>query len=136
MTDEYNEEVEHIVKCNGCLSRDIINDHDKGEIYCGACGLVLQDEMLEESHHGRERGGDITSTQTHERNKESYTLGSVIGDRNVDFDQSIEAGLSPDNVILVEYGFGYYPEDMSNFKQTVRVEKPEDLLEAIGKIDS
>tara|TARA_Y100000034_G_C6882659_1_gene404727 strand:+ start:1392 stop:2039 length:648 start_codon:yes stop_codon:yes gene_type:complete len=60
----------------------------------------------------------------------------MIGDRNVDFDQSIEAGLSPDNVILVDYGFGYYPEDMSNFKQTVRVEKPEDLLEAIGKIDS
>ena len=49
MTNEYNEEVEHIVKCNECLSRDIINDHDKGEIYCGACGLVLQDEMLEES---------------------------------------------------------------------------------------
>ena len=84
MKDEYNEQVEHIVKCNECLSRNLKNDTNKGEIYCGDCGLVLQDEMLEETHHGKERGGDFNSQRTHEATKQSYTLGSVVGHRNID----------------------------------------------------
>ena len=53
MNDEYKEEIEHIVKCWECNSRDIKQDYDRGEIFCQDCGLVLDDEMLEERHHGR-----------------------------------------------------------------------------------
>ena len=90
MTETWDEEVEHITKCTECQSRDIHRDETKGEIYCRDCGLVLADEMLEESSHGRTRSGDYLAERTHEANKVSYTLGSVIGTRNVDgsFDRS------------------------------------------------
>lgn len=84
MKDEYNEEVEHIVKCTECLSRNLITDYTKGELYCGDCGLVLDDEMMEETHHGKERGGDFDSKRTHEASKASYALGSIVGTRSVD----------------------------------------------------
>ena len=88
--DKHEIEVEDIVKCFECLSRNLVNDHNKGEIYCGDCGLVLADEMLEESHHGKETAGDLNSARTHDTVKESYTLGSVVGTRNIDgsFDRS------------------------------------------------
>ena len=88
--DEYIEEVEHIVKCIECNSRDITTDYDRGEIFCQDCGLVLDDEMLEETSHGREKAGDRTSERTHERQKVSYVLGAKVGNRMVDgsFDRS------------------------------------------------
>ena len=67
MNDEYKEEIEHIVKCWECNSRDIKQDYDRGEIFCQDCGLVLDDEMLEARHHGREKAGDASSDSTHER---------------------------------------------------------------------
>ena len=90
MEDEYEEEVEHITKCTECLSREFNQDYVRGDIYCEACGLVLDDEMLEDKTHGREKGGDPASDRTHDSIKESYILGSVVGVRNVDgsFDRS------------------------------------------------
>ena len=90
MKDEYDEEIEHIVKCSECNSRNLCNDENKGELYCRDCGLVLQDEMLEEKNHGKTRAGDFDADRTHEVTKQSYSLGSMIGTRNVDgsFDRS------------------------------------------------
>ena len=84
MKDEYDAEVEHIVKCTECLSRNLITDFTKGELYCGDCGLVLDDEMLEETSHGKEKAGDFESARTHEISRPSYTMGSVVGTRNID----------------------------------------------------
>ena len=81
MKDKYDEEIEHIVKCHECLSRNLITDYTKGELFCGDCGLVLADEMLEESHHGKERAGDFDAKRTHEATKSSYTLGSMVGNK-------------------------------------------------------
>lgn len=47
-------EVEDIVKCSECNSRNLNFDSDKGELYCIDCGLVLQDEMLEATSAGKE----------------------------------------------------------------------------------
>jgi transcription initiation factor TFIIB len=84
MTDGCEEDVEHIIKCFECLSRNIVNDYNRGEIYCNDCGLVLDEEMMEEKSSGRERPGDILSDRTHEMVKESYNLGSQVGNRLVD----------------------------------------------------
>ena len=90
MNDEYKEEIEHIVKCWECNSRDIKQDYDRGEIFCQDCGLVLDEDMLEDTHHGREKAGDKTSDRTHERIKTGYLLGAKVGNRMLDgsFDRS------------------------------------------------
>lgn len=53
----------------------------------------------------------------------------MIGDRNVDFIEGTEAGLS--NIILVEYGWGYNAEDIPEYKQKTLVNTPKDILIAI-----
>ena len=51
-----------------------------------------------------------------------------IGDRGVDYEVGIEAGLS--NILLVEYGWGY---DVPDYKPKCVVKEPGDLLTAIKK---
>ena len=50
----------------------------------------MDEKMLEETHHGRERAGDKTSERTHDRVKTSFVMGSMVGNRNSDgsFDRS------------------------------------------------
>lgn len=54
-----------------------------------------------------------------------------IGDRDIDYVVGKKAGLQ--NIILVEYGWGYHKE--TNPHQSVAVRKPADLLKAIKAID-
>lgn len=90
MNNEREEEIEYIIKCFECNSRNIERDYKRGEIYCKECGLVLDDDMLEEKSHGKVRGGEPIGDRTHEPQKESYTLGSIVGHRLSDgsFDRS------------------------------------------------
>ena len=73
------EEVENIVKCTECKSRNIKKDNFRAEIYCNDCGLVLAEEMLEETITGREKPADPDSERIYEANKEGYMLGSHVG---------------------------------------------------------
>lgn len=57
----------------------------------------------------------------------------MIGDRTIDYDEGIEAGLESDKIILVEYGWGYDKDKVP--KQKILVEKPLDLLKAIKNIN-
>ena len=77
-------DIDDIVKCSECNSRDLVSDTDKGELYCNDCGLVLADEMLEATSSGKEKSGDPNSNQTHSAQKEGFTLGSVVGSMNLD----------------------------------------------------
>jgi transcription initiation factor TFIIB len=81
-----SDEKEDIVKCYECNSRNLGLDNERAEIFCGDCGLILEENMLEEKSHGRDKaiGGDGGDDRTHELNKVSYGLGSVVGNRNLD----------------------------------------------------
>ena len=76
--------VDEIIKCSECSSRNLHLDTDKGELYCKDCGLVLDDEMMEVSSAGKEKTGDPLSPMTHSANREGFILGSLVGERNVD----------------------------------------------------
>lgn len=45
MRQTVSEKVE--IKCPECQSKNLINDHYRGEIFCGSCGLVLDDEIID-----------------------------------------------------------------------------------------
>jgi transcription initiation factor TFIIB len=77
-------EVEDIVKCSECNSRNLYFDEAIGEKFCKDCGLVLEDEMLEATSSGKEKGGDPNSARTHSAEREGFTLGSYVGERNID----------------------------------------------------
>jgi HAD superfamily hydrolase (TIGR01549 family) len=55
----------------------------------------------------------------------------MIGDRDVDHDDSAAAGLK--HIVLVEYGWGYTRD---KYPQKVIVEKPLDIIKAVQAIDS
>jgi transcription initiation factor TFIIB len=41
-------EIEKIeTKCPECQSEKLINDHERGEIVCGSCGLVIDDNLVD-----------------------------------------------------------------------------------------
>jgi len=75
---------EDIVKCPECNSRELSVDSNSGETYCGECGLVLAENIFEETSAGRERGADPESDRTHNVNRVGFTLGSVVGTTNHD----------------------------------------------------
>jgi len=84
------EEIEDIVKCTECGSRDLKTDSFRGELFCQDCGLVLAEDLLEETSAGREKAGDPLSARVYEPNKQGYLLGSQVGSKNIDgtFDRS------------------------------------------------
>jgi len=53
----------------------------------------------------------------------------LIGDRNVDFIEGSKAGLN--NIILVDYGWGYDLAEIPKYNQKSIVKKPEDILLAV-----
>ena len=77
-------EVEDIVKCSECNSRELEFDEFRGETFCKDCGLVIEEELIEKTSSGREKSGDPDSPMTHSANKEGYILGSMVGIRNAD----------------------------------------------------
>ena len=77
-------DIDEIVKCSECNSRDISFDEFRGERYCNDCGLVVEEEIAESTSSGREKASDPSSPMTHTANKEGYILGSVVGIRNAD----------------------------------------------------
>jgi phosphoglycolate phosphatase len=52
----------------------------------------------------------------------------LIGDRDVDYDIAKEAGLK--NILLVEYGWGYFDKHKTR-QQKVIIKKPSDIIKAI-----
>ena len=56
----------------------------------------------------------------------------LVGDRVVDYRLAQKAGIQ--NLILVEYGWGYDKKLTPNYKPKVIVNKPQDLLKAIARI--
>tara|TARA_R110002020_G_scaffold324397_2_gene540087 strand:+ start:15 stop:995 length:981 start_codon:yes stop_codon:yes gene_type:complete len=84
------EDVDDIVKCNECGSRDLKTDSFRGELFCQDCGLVLAEDLVEDTSSGREKGGDVHSARIYEPTKQGYLLGSQVGTTNFDgsFDRS------------------------------------------------
>tara|TARA_R100000008_G_scaffold18473_1_gene9330 strand:+ start:20517 stop:21440 length:924 start_codon:yes stop_codon:yes gene_type:complete len=47
------EELDDIVKCSECNSRDLERDEVRGELVCGDCGLVLDDKIVDQGAEWR-----------------------------------------------------------------------------------
>jgi transcription initiation factor TFIIB len=75
---------EDIIKCSECNSRELSVDSNSGETYCEECGLVLEENIFEETSAGREKDSDPQSDRTHNPNRVGFTLGSMVGTTNVD----------------------------------------------------
>jgi len=58
----------------------------------------------------------------------------MIGDRNIDYDKGVKAGLKPENIILVEYGWGYDKNKIPDYNSKPTVNEPKDIIKAISKI--
>ena len=48
-----DEQVEDIVKCPECNSRNLDRDETRGEIVCQDCGLVLEDNVIDQGAEWR-----------------------------------------------------------------------------------
>ena len=42
------QQVEDIVKCSDCGSRNLTRDETRGEVVCDDCGLVLEDNVIDQ----------------------------------------------------------------------------------------
>ena len=47
-----NQHVEDIVKCPECGSRSLTRDETRGEVVCDDCGLVLEDNVIDQEQNG------------------------------------------------------------------------------------
>lgn len=76
-------------KCPECASKNLVHDYDSGETICGACGLVLYEQMLDkgpewraftqEEKASRSRVGRPTSYSVHDKGL-STTISQVDRD--------------------------------------------------------
>ena len=76
-------------KCPECASKNLVHDYDTGETICGACGLVLYEQMLDkgpewraftqEEKASRSRVGMPTSYSVHDKGL-STTISQVDRD--------------------------------------------------------
>ena len=91
--------------------------------------LKLFDFILaKESHVGRfEKTEPIKKIINNLAIKSNEVL--LIGDRNIDFIEGSKAELN--NILLVDYGWGYDLGEIPEYKQKVLVKNPNDLLEAV-----
>ena len=48
-----NQHVEDIVKCSDCGSRNLTRDETRGEVVCDDCGLVLEDNVIDQGAEWR-----------------------------------------------------------------------------------
>jgi len=91
--------------------------------------LKLFDFILaKESHVGRfEKTESIKKIMDNLEIKSDEVL--LVGDRNVDFIEGSKAELN--NILLVDYGWGYNLEEIPEYKQKVLVKNPKDILKAV-----
>ena len=47
------QQVEDIVKCLDCGSRNLTRDETRGEVVCDDCGLVLEDNVIDQGAEWR-----------------------------------------------------------------------------------
>jgi transcription initiation factor TFIIB len=47
------QQVEDIVKCSDCGSRSLTRDETRGEVVCDDCGLVLEDNVIDQGAEWR-----------------------------------------------------------------------------------
>lgn len=86
----------------------------------------------------------IIAREHHKRLKKTHAIKEIIfeerispdeviliGDRDIDYDESVESGLK--NIILVDYGWGYTKE---KHPQKIKIETPMDILNAIEVINT
>lgn len=59
----------------------------------------------------------------------------MIGDRVIDYLEARSVGIPSKNIIIVDYGWGYDPASLPNYKKDFPVEKPEDILKTISSLE-
>ena len=47
------QQVEDTVKCSDCGSRELTRDETRGEVVCEDCGLVLEDNVIDQGAEWR-----------------------------------------------------------------------------------
>ena len=73
-----------IIKCYECGSRNLKGDRKRAETFCIDCGLVLIDNLIEETTAGKTKDANRDQQRDYEPNDPSFQLGSQIGVKNSD----------------------------------------------------
>ena len=81
---------QHNITCSACKSKDVITDHESGEVICSSCGLVISDNTQE----GRAEGSPCFTTDaiyeststglTNSLARHDMGLSTIIGRPNKD----------------------------------------------------
>lgn len=91
--------------------------------------------LFQEVHGGESGKGSILKVEILKQILTNHHLENhevlMIGDRINDYNDAKKAGI--DNVILVEYGWGYDPKNIPEYKSRYLVKEPRDLLEAVKR---
>jgi len=80
----------------------------------------------------RSRGKDLDIINAMKKYGFSEKETVIIGDREVDYNAGKRAGLN--NILLVEYGWGYHKEELHGHDQKVIINEPSQILTAIEDI--
>ncbi len=102
------EEVEHRInekcrydepiECTECGSHSIVHDYEKGELYCGSCGLVMEEDIVDQGPEWRAFNSEQTMKRARTGAPASYTihdkgLSTTIDWRNKDtYGKAISSG--------------------------------------------
>lgn len=82
-------------------------------------------------HEVNHRKSEIVNNILKEYNFDKDEIIS-IGDRTIDYDIAKEIGIRDENILIVEYGWGY---DKDKVKVKYKIKKPIDIIDAIEQID-
>ena len=83
----HDDEIEEVIECTDCGSKDIVTDETRGEKICGSCGLVIEARMLNFGSEWRAYNREEfekrarTETSTYTMNED---LSTYIGFENKD----------------------------------------------------
>jgi transcription initiation factor TFIIB len=79
---EESGQVEHLTKCRECNSRDLENDEARGEISCLDCGLVIEDNVIDQGAEWRV----FTPEQGDQRSRTGAPSTQLLHDKGLSTD--------------------------------------------------
>lgn len=74
-----NMDVETVVKCAECASRNIVSDDERGEILCADCGLVIEDSIIDQ-------GAEWVNSEGAERSRVGAPVNHLRHDKGLSTD--------------------------------------------------
>ena len=78
--------MQYVNKCTECGSKNLFHNRDKGEVICRACGLVIEDKLVEFGQEWRDFESDTGASRSRSGAPMTYTqydqgLGTEVGQK-------------------------------------------------------